>query len=180
MRKLIILILLIAGYLALGQQNLQSSSGPESAPAGKSAGKTSPIPFLSDLSATRSSALFTTYAAPLSRSSYKLDQGYQFLFNDPESGVEVISSDGPNFGLAFGMGKEFRFMLKELFKEPVITASYSDILKYYYYPFENIRVEVCFNVYSSSHSYLEVGVKNMGSSEEEILISPYHFYPSAD
>ncbi|MCX6282947.1 MAG: hypothetical protein NTW31_01730, partial [Bacteroidetes bacterium] len=94
--------------------------------------------FLSKLHATRSDALFTTYAAPLSRSSYKLDQGYQFVFNDPESGVEIISADGPNFGLAIRLGDETRFKLKELFKEPVVTTSYSDILKYSYFPFKDL------------------------------------------
>ena len=90
--------------------------------------------YLSNLQATRNDALFTTYAAPIARSSYKLDQGYSLQFNDPESGVELISSDGPNFGLALRLGNETRFRLKELFKEPVITTSYSDILKYFYYP----------------------------------------------
>ena len=181
MRKSIILVFLLSGCLLQGQIKTNQNASGSASLKGKSEAKSAvTIPFLSDLSATHSDALFTTYAAPLSRSAYKLDQGYQFLFNDPESGVEVISSDGPNFGLAFGMGKEFRFRLKELFKEPVITVSYSDILKYYYYPFENLRAEVCFNVYSSSHSYMEVEVKNMGNSEEEILISPYHYYPSAD
>jgi len=136
--------------------------------------------FLSELSAGKSDALFTTYAAPLSRSSYKLDQGYQFLFNDPESGVEIISADGPNFGLATGMGTEFRFRLKELFREPIITVSYSDILKYYYYPFENLRTEVCFDVYSSSQAFMDVVIKNESNVMMEVVMAPYHYYPSPD
>jgi len=155
MRKIIIFILLMTGCLAQSQ-------------------------FLSNLDATKSDALFTTYASPLSRSSYKTDQGYQFVFSDPISGVELASSDGPNSGLAFGIGKEFRFMLKELFREPVVTTSYSDILKYYYYPFENLRTEVCFDVYSSSASLMDVVVKNEGQNVTEISIIPYHYYPSAD
>ncbi|MCX6282534.1 MAG: trehalase family glycosidase [Bacteroidetes bacterium] len=140
----------------------------------------SPAQFLSKLQATRSDALFTTYAAPLSRSSYKLDQGYQLLFNDTERGVEMISSDGPNFGLAIGLGKEVRFKLKELFNEPVITTSYSDILKYKYFPFKDIRIDVSFDVFSSSGSFMEIMVKNVGKNMEEVLLIPYHYYPSTD
>ena len=136
--------------------------------------------FLSALKATKNDALFTTYAAPLSRSSYKLDQGYQLLFNDPESGVEMISADGPDFGFALRLGNATRFRLKELFKEPVVTISYSDILKYYYYPFEEVRVDVCFDVYSSGSAFVEYTVSNTGKFEQEITLIPYHFYPSAD
>ena len=136
--------------------------------------------YLSNLQATRNDALFTTYAAPIARSSYKLDQGYSLQFNDPESGVELISSDGPNFGLALRLGNETRFRLKELFKEPVITTSYSDILKYFYYPFENIKVEVCFDVYSSGSAFMDITVSNNGKFENQITLIPYHFYPSPD
>ena len=136
--------------------------------------------YLSNLDITRNDALFTTYAAPLSRSSYKLDQGYQLLFNDPESGVEMTSSDGPNFGFAVRLGNETRFRLNELFKEPVITTSYSDILKYYYYPFEDLKTEVCFDVYSSGSAFIEYTVSNTGKSVMQVSLIPYHFYPSAD
>ena len=136
--------------------------------------------FLSKLQATKSDALFTTYAAPLSRSSYKLDQGYQFLFNDPESGVEIISADGPNFGLAIRLGNETRFRLKELFKEPIVTTSYSDIFKYSYYPFKDLRVDVCFDVYSSGSAFVEYTVSNTGNFTSQVTLIPYHFYPSYD
>ncbi|MCX6285799.1 MAG: trehalase family glycosidase [Bacteroidetes bacterium] len=155
MRKFLFLFLLITCYRGSGQ-------------------------FLSNLHATRSDALFTTYAAPLARSTYKLDQGYQFLFNDAESGVEMISSDGPNFGLASSIGNETRFRLKELFMEPVITTSYSDILKYYYYAFKDIRVDVSFDVFSSGSAFIDYVVCNSGKFVSQITLIPYHYYPSAD
>jgi len=136
--------------------------------------------FLSYLQATSNDALFTTYAAPLSRSSYKLDQGYQLLFNDPENGVEMISDDGPNFGLAISLGNETRFRLKELFKKPIITTSYSDILKYYYYPFDGLRTEVCFDVFSSGSAFIDYTVTNCRKFACELTLIPYHFYPSKD
>ena len=53
----------------------------------------------SNLDATKTDALFTAYAAPLGRSSYTMDQGYQFVWNDEDNGAEFISKDGLNFGL---------------------------------------------------------------------------------
>ena len=64
--------------------------------------------FLSNLDATRNDALYTTYAAPLSRSDYKTDQGYHFMWYDDENGVQFISKDGLNLGLAFRVDGEFK------------------------------------------------------------------------
>jgi hypothetical protein len=136
--------------------------------------------FLSNLDATKADALFTTYAAPQSRSSYTIDQGYQFLWNDEDNGSECISQNGLNFGLAFLQGKELRFRLNEMYREPVITISYSDLVSYYYYPFSDIRVEVLFDVYSSKEAIADIRIRNEGTFPAEINVAPYLYYPSGD
>ncbi|MEI7982990.1 MAG: hypothetical protein WCI71_15170, partial [Bacteroidota bacterium] len=118
--------------------------------------------FLSNLQADRNDALFATYAAPLSRSCYKTDQGYQFQWSDKETGVEFISKEGPNLGIAFQMGEQFRFRLGELYREPVVTTSYSDLLKYFYYPYPGFRVEVFFAVYNSETAVMQYRLVNEG------------------
>jgi hypothetical protein len=136
--------------------------------------------FLSNLDATRADALFTTYAAPQSRSSYMTDQGYQFSWNDGENGAEFISKDGLNFGMAFSQGKELRFRLNEMYREPVITVSYSDLVAYYFYPSRDIRAEVLFVVYSSKAAIADIQIRNEGTFPSEFSISPYIYYPSED
>jgi hypothetical protein len=136
--------------------------------------------FLSNLDATKADALFTTYAAPQGRSSYTIDQGYQFSWNDGENGAEFISKDGLNFGLAFFYGKELRFRLNELYHEPVVTISYSDLVAYYYYPFRDIRVEVLFDVYSSQEAIADVRIRNEGVFPAQFNASPYLYYSSPD
>ena len=145
-----------------------------------SAGMPCRAQFLSSLDATKADALFTTYAAPLSRSEYKTDQGYRLLWNDDESGIELISSDGGNSGVAFRMGGRLCFRLKEIFREPVVTCSYSDILKYYFYPFKDLRAEVFFAVYSSGTAILEIRVTNEGHFPVEVSVIPYYYFPSSD
>jgi hypothetical protein len=141
---------------------------------------TLPAQFLSNLDATKADALFTTYAAPQVRSSYTNDQGYQFLWNDEENGAEFISKDGLNFGIAFSFGKDVKFRLKELYREPVVTVSYSDLVSYYYYPSGDIRVEVLADVYSSTSAISDIRIKNEGIFSAEFTVSPYLYYPSVD
>jgi len=136
--------------------------------------------FLSNLDATKTDALFTTYAAPKSRSSYTIDLGYQFSWNDMENGAEFISKDGLNFGLAFLQVKELRFRLSELYREPVVTVSYSDLVSYYYYPSRDIRVEVLFDVYSSQEAIADIRIRNEGAFPAEVNVSPYLYYASGD
>jgi len=136
--------------------------------------------FLSNLNASKSDALFTTYAAPQSRSFYTTDQGYQFSWNDADNAPEFISQNGVNFGLAFLQGNELRWRLNELYREPVVTVSYSDLVSYYYYPYRNIRVEVLFDVYSSQEAIADIKVKNEGNFPEKINVAPYLYFPSSD
>jgi hypothetical protein len=136
--------------------------------------------YLSNLDATRNDALFTTYASPMSRSDYKTDQGYQFSWFDNENGIEFISKDGINIGIAFKLGNTLHFRLKELYHEPIVTTSYSDLIKYYYYPFENIRVEVLFDVYSSQSAIQDITITNEGKFVTELGVFPYLYYPSSD
>ena len=136
--------------------------------------------FLSNLKATRYDAVFTTYAAPPERSNYKNDQGYQFQWFDDESGVEFTSKDGPNLGLAFQLGNRTIFRLQELFREPVITASYSDLVKYFYYPVKALRVEAFFAAYSSGTAILEYRLINEGQFPISFKVLPYFYYPSSD
>ncbi|MCX6244062.1 MAG: GH116 family glycosyl hydrolase [Bacteroidetes bacterium] len=137
-------------------------------------------PFLSNLHATRSDALFTTYAAPPARSDYKTDQGYSFTWNDDENGLEFNSKDGLNFGLAFSEKGELRYRLKELYQEPVMTVSYSDLAKYYYYPLPGVRVEIVFNVYSSEESFADIRIRNERTYPAELAVLPYLYCPLGD
>lgn len=136
--------------------------------------------FLSHLDATKDDALFTTYAAPISRSSYKIDQGYQFLWNDENNGAEFISKDGLNFGLAVIQENKLRFRLNEMYREPVVTVSYNDLVSYYYYPSKDIRIEVVFDVYSSSEAIADITVRNEGGFPLEINVAPYLYFPATD
>ena len=130
--------------------------------------------YLSNLEAARNDPVFTTYAAPLQRSQYKIDQGYEFLWYDPEKNVCFQSKDGGTIGVVFAKAEVLRSRLAEYFKEPIITASYNDMVKYFYYPFKDVRVNVFFDVYSSSVAIMEVELVNEGNIPVEIKVYPYY------
>jgi hypothetical protein len=144
------------------------------------AGKTVRSQFLSHLDATRQDALYTIYAAPPERSEYKCDQAYRFLFNDTENAPEMVSKDGLNFGIAYRSGNDMLFRLLQFQKEPVITTSYSDLVSYYYYPVDGVRVELCFDVYSSREVIAEINIRNENIHPVEFEMNPYVYYSGTD
>lgn len=136
--------------------------------------------YLSNLNATKQDPLFTTYAAPLSRSEYMLDQGYQFQWFDPQNGVEMVSGNGPNLGIAFSIGGKIKYRLDALYREPVVKVSYSDLVRYVYQPFPELIVEVTFIVYNSGWSFAEYKLTNGGNLFLETGVHPYLYYPTVD
>lgn len=130
-------------------------------------------PYLSRLSAKKNAPLYTTYAAALERSEFILDQGYQFVWYDSLRGINFETDRAGNLCLGFKLNDEFRFRLKQMQAEPVITASYSDQVQYWYEPFENIRVEVYFLVYSSRIAIQDVKIINTGDSVAAVGIYPF-------
>lgn len=123
--------------------------------------------FLSDLNATKNSPLYTTYAAAMDRSEFTLDQGFHLKFYDPDRGIELQTDTAGDWCLAFKRDADFAYKLGDLFMEPVITTSYPDLVRYHYYPFEDIRVDVFFLAYSSRIAVQDVTLTNEGEQPSD-------------
>ena len=130
--------------------------------------------YLSNLNADKDDAVFTTYAAPLSRSAYKIDQGYHLAWYSSQDPVLFKSEKGGSLGLAFRLNDDYRNRLYQFYKAPVITATYSDMVKFNYYPFQNLRVDVFFTVYSSSLTIMQIEIINEGSTSIKLELYPYY------
>ncbi|RJP71292.1 MAG: hypothetical protein C4539_05295 [Ignavibacteriales bacterium] len=129
--------------------------------------------YLSNLNATKDDPVYSTYAAPLSRSEFIVDQGYQFIWYDNERPIEYQTDQAGNIGIAFRLNNNLRTQLLQYYKKPVVTASYSDIVKYYYYPFRDIRIDVTFQVYSSRIAIQDLKITNEGILNAELSVYPY-------
>lgn len=129
--------------------------------------------YLSNLSVTPGDPVYTTYAAALERSEFIIDQGYQFVWYNPSEEINFKTDKAGNLSLLFKLNGKMPVHLEQMYREPVICASFSDLVKYYYYPFPNIRVENLFIVYSSRVAIHEVTIKNEGSDAVTISVYPF-------
>jgi hypothetical protein len=116
--------------------------------------------YLSNIEAGKDDPIYTTYAAPLNRSEFIVDEGYTFKWYDLQKGINFETDNGGSLCIGFKLNGEFCYYLNEFYTEPLITTSYSDLVKYYYYPFEGIRVEIFFDVYSSRIAIQDINITN--------------------
>ncbi len=130
-------------------------------------------PFLSSLSATKDAPLYTTYAAPMERSEFTLDKGYHFVFYDSTRGADFTNAAGGDICLGFKMGSKYVYALRDMARQPVITASFADMVQYTFYPFDSIRVNVTFLVHSSHSAVQVIDVRNLASSVSRIQVLPF-------
>lgn len=130
-------------------------------------------PYLSNLSATKSSSLYTTYAAAMERSEFILDEGYHFAFYDSSRGIDFTTDTGGDLCLAFKKGSQYVYELKDMYREPVITTSYPDIVKYYYFPFKDIKIDATFLVYSSRVALLDIIIHNLSQQKVVLQVIPF-------
>lgn len=128
-------------------------------------------PFLSNLNADKDSPVYTTYAAPLTRSEFVIDQGYQMVWYDPERSIEFRTDQAGSWSTSFTMNGRSVSKISEYNMEPVITASYSDLVRYTYYPFRYLKVDAHFQVYSSRIALLDMTIRNEGPAEFNLTVN---------
>ncbi|MBK7175565.1 MAG: hypothetical protein IPH84_20640 [Bacteroidales bacterium] len=124
---------------------------------------------------TNRDAIFTTYAAPLSRSNYKTDQAYELMWMDPSKPLGLQSKEGGELGVIFTKGKQVASKLGQYAKEPVITQSYNDIVCLKFEPFSGLEVQATFCVYSSNATILEYILTNTSGKAISINVLPFYF-----
>ncbi len=129
--------------------------------------------FLSNLHANADTPLFTTYAAAKSRSEFALDEGYHFTYYDTTRGVDFTTDAGGDWDLAFTRDSNFVYQLNSLNRQPVISASYPDMVRYRYSPFKDLQVEGTFFVYSSHTAIRDIIIKNTGLRSMSFSIIPF-------
>jgi hypothetical protein len=129
-------------------------------------------PFLSTMQASKDDPVYTTYAAARARSEYIIDEGYQFSWYDPERPLGFETDNGGSLLFAWKKNGIVRTTLGEYFRAPVVTTSYSDIARYYYYPFEKLRVDDFFLVYSSRIAVEEMHIANESDNAVNISVYP--------
>jgi len=130
-------------------------------------------PYLSDLKADKHSPLYSTYAAPVQRSAFALDEGYQFQFYADSLGADFITDTGGDIGIEFELDHKRVYKVQDMYKAPVITSSYPDMVKYEFYPFKGIKAEAFFVVHSSTAALLNIKLNNQTQGKVTVKVVPF-------
>lgn len=130
-------------------------------------------PYLSNLNVGAADPLFATYAAPLARSEFIVDEGYHFRYYDPDSAIGFTTDHAGSLGLAFEKDGEVRYTAGAMHQPVRVTASYSDLVRYRYEPYENIVVDAHFQVYSSRLALQDIRVTNESGRSTTLTILPF-------
>ncbi len=135
--------------------------------------------YLSNLNVAPDDPLFATYAAPIRRSEYIVDEGYQFKYYEKDRAIRFDTDHAGSWGLAVRMENKIRYKLSDMHQQPMVTTSYSDLVKYKYQPYENIQIEVFFQVYSSHLAIQSVKITNQSDELKSLNVTPYLDLPKS-
>jgi hypothetical protein len=129
--------------------------------------------YLSSLSAGKDFPLYTTYAAAQERSDFVLDEGYEFRYDSDAEGADFKTDTGGDICMGFRKDGKWVYRVADMYKPPVITTSYPDLVKYEYEPFQGIKVSSVFMTYSSRTALLDITVNNQNKEKAEIDLIPF-------
>jgi len=129
--------------------------------------------YLGSLNAGKYFPLYTTYAAAQERSDFVLDEGYVFRYDSDSTGADFTTDTGGDICLGFLKNGKWVYRVADMYKPPVITTSYPDMVKYEYEPFRDIKVSALFMTYSSRTALLDITITNTGKEKSQITLFPF-------
>ena len=124
------------------------------------------------LNAGPDAPLYTTYTAPMERARLYGDKGYKMDYYTHENPLNYFSDAGGRIFNIWMINKLVIDKMAEYHRRPVVKASFSDMVLTEYAPFKGIRVNECFNVYSSRVAIVEMLIKNESNTEQSLEIFP--------
>jgi len=117
--------------------------------------------------------VYTTYCAPLERSTYLLDEGYHLRINDPKLPIEFTTDNAGNLGLALAEEGSFFLNIEDFYSAPEINLSYPDMVKFSCQPMEHLDLNATFVVHSSRLAVLEITLSNRTRFPRQVTLFPY-------
>jgi hypothetical protein len=132
---------------------------------------------LSHLDAGPNDPLYTTYAAPLTRSEYFVDEGYHLNYYSPERGVTWETQKAGDMAIAWRLGKMAVAATRDFYQRPVVHRSYTDLAEVEYWPFTTIQVRETLDVYSSRMAIWEVEITNHSDISQDVTASVHYLNP---
>ena len=110
--------------------------------------------------ATAADPVFTTYAAPLHRSEYLVDEGYHLRFYSPKEPLALTTDTAGEWGLSFRFGEQVAHAVSDYAVPPRIESSLSSLARLSFQPVAGLDTTATFAVWSSRAAVLHLTVGN--------------------
>jgi len=112
------------------------------------------------VAATAADPVFTTYAAPLHRSEYLVDEGYHLRFYSPKEPLAFTTDTAGDWGLGFRVGEREVHAVADYAVPPRIESSLPSLARLSFQPEAGLDANATFAVWSSRAAVLELGIRN--------------------
>jgi len=134
---------------------------------------------LSPLAAGPADPVFTTYAAPLSRSRYLVDEGWHLRFYDSAKPVALTSDSAGEWGLGFELDGVVAYRTGDYARLPEIRQSFASLARFAFEPFHQVAVDATFAAYSSRESLLALALTNESDRPKKLRVFAFALAPGS-
>jgi len=121
--------------------------------------------------------LFTTYAATMERSRFFADKAYFMDYFSSDRPITYTSQYAGDLAVIWKINNVVVSQTGEFFARPVVRASFPDMALMEYEPFQGIRVQEAFVVYSSGAAVINLHITNAGTVEYRFSLYPVLHLP---
>ena len=108
--------------------------------------------------------VFTTYAAPLARSEYIVDEGYHLRYYSAKEPLALTTDTAGDWGLSFQLGERAVHAVGDYAVPPRLESSLSSLARLSFQPVAGLDAQATFAVWSSRAAVLALTITN-GSTQ---------------
>ncbi|MEJ2636002.1 MAG: trehalase family glycosidase [Calditrichia bacterium] len=116
--------------------------------------------------------LFTTYAAAMERSRFFADKAYFLDYFTPDKPITYTSQYAGEWTILWKVNNIVVDEIGKFIKKPVVVASFPDMAIMKYEPFNGLKVQETFFVYSSGAAIIDLSIKNNGNIDYNFNLYP--------
>jgi len=129
------------------------------------------------LNAKTNDPLFTNYAAAISRSRFFADKSYFMNYFTSDKPITYSSQYAGDFTVIWKVNNMVISKIRDFVKQPIVVASFPDMAILEYEPFQNIKVQEVFFIYTSGSAIIDLTIENTGNIPYDIMLYPLVYIP---
>ena len=120
--------------------------------------------------AERGGASFATYAAPLGRSTYFVDEAYHLRYYDPAQALALTTDTAGDLGIAFVRGDRAAIAVGDYAEPPRLTTSLASAGALAFRPFADVNVGALVAVWLSRVVVVSLRIQSAGTAPVTVIV----------